>query len=169
MLIFQTESDSQRRSLPYRGWLSVEVSQWTSRCWEAFEWPEANQFNQLHLNFLSSQVQACLCLPTVIRCPRELFFPAKCQRNFLSHTDFPCFSQVLRWYLLCLVQDGFCLPSSPFLKIWLVLYRTLNHSLSFILWAILRFSFFLSCGWTVNYYVATRGTSQQPFPFFSFH
>lgn len=70
------------------------------------------------------------------------------------------FSLVLigfKWYLLFLLQDGFCLRSPPLPKIRLVCYPTLKQNLLFILWAILRFYFLLSCGWTVDSCVAVRG------------
>lgn len=54
-LIFHlgSKAETQKSSSPCRGWLLAEVSAWISKRCETSEWPEANQFNELDLNFSS--------------------------------------------------------------------------------------------------------------------
>lgn len=119
-------------------------------------WNGLRQISLITLTLIFYIIRCRHVCVSQLLCLGEVSFPAKYQRNFYSH----CFSLFLtgfKWHFLFLLQDGFCLPSPPFPKIWFVFYPTLKQSLIFILWAILRSYFLLSCGWTVDCCVAVRG------------
>lgn len=150
--VWQPNEKSPMQSLAFGGGLWMDI-QMLWNFWIAW----GKSVYSIELEFCTFTNVGIFVFICCCKMSQGLSFPVN-GREISCHTGFPCISSVLRWHLLFLVKDRFCLPYSPFHKIWLVLYPTLNKSLSFILWAIVRFHILLSSGGAGNYYVAVRGT-----------